>query len=93
MSRLRRFWHWVANLHRLPITPPSSRHFPKLALEPLEDRTVPSAFARAFVEHAYPVLLHRPLDESGLVTWTQQLDGGASTTQVVLAIAGNFMPE
>src|SRR5262249_24609424 len=39
-----------------------------------------------FVENIYPELLRRPVDPTGLQTWTTELDQGVSRTQIVQQI-------
>jgi Domain of unknown function (DUF4214) len=69
----------------------------RLAIEELENRTVPTAtttttaavslsFNQAFVATLYQGLLGRPADSAGLAYWSNQLDAGSSTSAVINGI-------
>ncbi len=61
----------------------------RLQLESLEDRCTPTAglsVNQQYVSQLYVALLNRAADSTGLTTYTNLLDHGASRTQVALAI-------
>src|ERR1041385_6332023 len=61
-----------------------------LRLETLENRTVMAvSLNQAFIASAYQGLLGRPADAFGFACWSQQLDGGASRTDVISGITAS----
>jgi hypothetical protein len=72
-----------------PGTPPARRPSARLEVEGLETRLVPVCSLpvnQCFLTQAYPDVLNRPVDPSGLSGWSQALVQGFTRPQVALAL-------
>ena len=64
-----------------------------LELQSLEDRCTPAALGQNIVTQAYPDLLQRTVDPSGLATWGNYIDAGNPAAVAALGIINSTTQE
>ena len=72
--------------HRVVSQSSPKKRRARLELQSLEDRCTPAGLGQAIVTQAYPDLLLRPVDPSGLSTWGNFIDAGNPASVAALGI-------